>query len=67
MNKKYVICIEEVVSKEFEVFAENEENAMEIARKKYRSGEFVLEPGMLSAKKMAIVFPDGAVTDWIEF
>ena len=40
---------------------------MEIARKKYRSGEFVLEPGMLSAKKMAIVFPDGAVTDWIEF
>lgn len=38
-----------------------------LQEKKYRSGEFVLEPGMLSAKKMAIVFPDGAVTDWIEF
>ena len=41
---------------------------MEIAIKKYNSGEFVLDPGNLVAKQMEIhdVIED-TYTEWIEF
>lgn len=65
--KKYVVTIEELVSQNFEVFAESSEQAMEIAASKYKRGEFVLEPGELCAKQMSIMSPDDSVTEWIEF
>ena len=43
--KKYAIAIEETVVKEFEVYAGDSEEAMEIAEKKYKNGEFILDPG----------------------
>lgn len=63
--KTYKIGIEEIVSGEFEVEAEDSEQALEIAKEKYRSGEFVLEPGELQSKNMAVLEPES--TEWKEF
>lgn len=65
--KRYVITIEELVSKEFVVEAKDAEEAMEIAEKKYKNGEFVLDPGDLVTKQMAITGPDDEATEWCEF
>lgn len=65
--KKHIVTIEETISDEFEVYAENEKQAMEIATEKYNNSEFILAPGKLCAKRMAIVLPDDAVTEWMEF
>lgn len=65
--KKFVVTIEETVSQGFEVEAETAENAMQIAKEKYRNGEFVLEPGELTCKQMAITSPEGEATEWTEF
>ena len=65
--KKYIICIEEIVSEEFEVVAENEKSAIKIAAEKYRNGEFVLAPGTLLYKQMAIISPNDSVTEWSAF
>ena len=61
--KKFKITIEEVVSEEFEVTAESVEDAVRIAEKKYNSGEFVLEPGNLTGKRLSVNDSD----KWIEF
>lgn len=61
----YKIGIEEIVSGEFEVEAETVEQALEIAKEKYRSGEFVLEPGELQSKNLAVLEPES--TEWEEF
>ena len=66
--KKFIVTIEEKVSEEFEVLAEDNEEAEKIAAEKYRNGEFVLEPGNLVAKQMEIHnVTDDKWTDWIEF
>lgn len=65
--KKFTVTIEEMVSKDFEVEAETAEKAMEIAEQKYNNGEFVLEPGNLVCKQMAISKPDNECTEWTEF
>lgn len=68
MRKKYSITIEEMISKTFEVFAENDEQAESIAIEKYKSGEFVLDPGNLVAKQMQINNEtEGYIIDWKEF
>ncbi len=63
--KTYKIGIEEIVSAVFEVEAEDSEQALEIAKEKYRSGEFVLEPGELQSKNIAVLEPES--TEWKEF
>ena len=66
--KKFKIIIEEHVSEEFEVEAENMEEAFNIAEKKYYSGEFVLEPGNVSHRLMSRETADGKeCTEWVEF
>lgn len=66
--EKFIVTIEEMVSDDFEVLAENYEEAEKIAAEKYKSGEFVLEPGNLVAKQMKIHnITDDVRTDWIEF
>lgn len=44
---KYTIIIEETVSEELTLEAANEKEAMEEARRLYRQGAWVLEPGNL--------------------
>lgn len=65
--KKFVITIEETVSQDFEIEAKNAEQAIELAENKYQNGEFVLEPGEVCFKQMAIIKPDNKASEWIEF
>lgn len=65
--KTFKITIEEHVSGTFEVEANDIEEAMEIAEKKYNEGEFVLEPGELTAKLMMADDGEDDCTEWTEF
>lgn len=65
--KKYVIAIEETVSQNFMIEAENAEQAMKMAEEKYRNNGFVLEPGEVCFKQMAVLNPDKEMTEWTEF
>lgn len=65
--KTYTITIEETVSDSFEVVAEDEGKALEIAKDKYKSGEFVLEPGNLQSKRIAVSNLNKEISEWIEF
>ena len=67
MKKKYNIVIEETVSKAFEVIADDENQAKSIAAEKYKSGEFVLAPGELTAKQIQVCNDDDILIDWEEF
>lgn len=64
---KYTITIEETVAKDFEVKADSAEEAYETAERKYKSGEFVLDPGECQFKQIAITAPIDKVTEWREF
>ena len=67
-RKRFIITIEETVSQDFVVFADNDEEAKTIAIENYKNEEFVLEPGNLMAKQMAIhCDADDEITEWIEF
>lgn len=65
--KKFVVTIEETIAQDFEVIAESAEQAMKIVEDKYRKCEFVLEPGELHYKQMAITEPNSEATEWHEF
>lgn len=67
-KKKFIVTIEETISQDFEVIAENEDDAIDIAIEKYNNGEFCLSPGTLVAKQMAVEnVTDNLFTDWFEF
>lgn len=67
MKNKYNVTIEETVSKTFEVVAENENQAKEIAMGNYNSGKFVLTPGELTHKQIQVCDNDNTLVDWEEF
>lgn len=56
-----------MISENFEIKANTAEEALAIAERKYRSGEYVLSPGNLVAKQMAISSPNNEATEWTEF
>lgn len=60
--KKFCIIIEETISEEFEVEAENKDDAIKKAIENYHSGKFILSPGNLESKKISV---DN--DEWIEF
>lgn len=64
---KYIITIEETVAKDFEVEANDAEEAYEIAEQKYNSGEFVLDPGECQFRQVAITTPSTEATEWRKF
>ncbi len=65
---KYIVTIEEMITQDFEVNADNSEMALEIAEKNYKSGKLVLEPGNLVCKQICAVGSDGTdAVDWYEF
>ena len=65
--KTFKITIEEHISETFEVEANDIGEAMEIAEEKYNDGEFVLEPGNVTAKLMMADDGEGECTEWTEF
>lgn len=64
---KYTITIEETNAKDFEIEAESAEEAYGIAEQKYKSGEFVLDPGKCQFKQIAITSSSKEATEWREF
>lgn len=64
---KYMITIEETVAKNFEIEANSAEEAYETAEQKYKSGEFVLDPGECQFRQIAITKPGNECTGWREF
>ena len=68
-NKKlFKIVIEETVSDEFEVYADNLDDAVQIVKSNYCKGKFVLSPGNISDKKLAVIDMDNnSEYEWIDF
>lgn len=64
---KYTITIEETATKDFEVEANSADEAYEMAEQKYKSGEFVLDPGECQFKQIAVTKPSEETTEWREF
>lgn len=64
--KNFTISIEETVVEEFEIVAENENEALEIAFQKYKNHEIVLEDGEVQYSQMAIVAPIRKEVEWVE-
>lgn len=68
MKKKFIIVIEETVTDKFEVFAENREEALKKAEENYKKGKFVLEPGNVQFRQMAIInLLNKNELEWVEF
>ena len=65
--KKYTITIEETISQEFDIMANNAEQARAIAIEKYNLGELVLAPGNLIHKQMRVQSDANNSDEWIEF
>lgn len=66
-KKKLIITIEETISQDFEIEAEDIKKAMELAREKYKDGEFVVEPSTPTAVLMHARTEDGEEeTGWEE-
>lgn len=62
---KYTIVIEETIVQEFQIDAENEEDAIRIAEQKYKNGDIVLCPGEVQFRRMAINNPHNTATKWV--
>lgn len=65
--KKFRVVIEETICDEFEIYAESKEDAILKSIQKYKSGEFVLCPGNLEHKKIALADNNDDISEWIEF
>lgn len=52
--KEFVVTIEEIISQDFTVIAKSKKEALNIAKEEYYKGNFVLLPGDLEYKQMAV-------------
>lgn len=67
MNNKYVIAIEKTLVQEFDISANNAEEAFRKAVEYYKNGTSVITQGEVQFKQMAIIEPYNEATDWKEF
>lgn len=65
--KKFIIAIEEMSVKEFEIVANDDAEAIKVAQEKYKKGEIVLDPGEVQFKQICITHPQSDVCEWFEF
>lgn len=67
MNNKYIIAIEETLVQEFDIAANNAEEAFRKAVEYYKNGTSAITQGEVQFKQMAIIAPYNEATDWKEF
>ena len=67
MARKYNVVIEEVVSENFTIEADNIHEALKIEEQGYKNGKFVLCPGHLIAKQISANDEKGNYVEWYEF
>ena len=60
----FTVTIEELVSQDYTVLAENREEAIKKAIEMYKQGEIVLEPGNLEMKHIQL---SENSDEWVEF
>ena len=66
-KKNFAVTIEETISQDFNVEANSLEEALEIARKKYRDGEFVVESESCTFVQAKAITEDASeMTEWRE-
>lgn len=66
--KKITVTIEEHITQDFVVEANDMEEAMEIAKEKYKNGDFVILPGVVNTTLMAAYEPGtNEYTEFVEF
>ncbi len=64
---KYLIALEEINVKNFELEVNSLEETYEIAERKYKSGDFVLEPGECQFRQMKVIDATDGNGEWREF
>lgn len=64
--KTYRVIIEETISKEFELDAENADCAVYKAIELYKDGEFVLDSENVTNRQIALIDDNEEIGDWIE-
>ena len=65
--KKFTIAIEEAYVKEFDVYAENDDEAMMKLENEYYNDKLDLSDMVISNRQMSIIAPDDEAMDWVEF
>lgn len=65
--KNFTVTIEETCAQEFQVAAQSAAEARELARKMYRSGELVLEPGEVQLRRMSVQGGQADEMEWEKF
>ena len=65
MSKKFIVTIEETVSDEFEIEADNREEALKLAEEGYYKGDYVLCPGNVEYKQISVQ-DNNECGDWYE-
>jgi len=65
--KRFIVTVEETISEDFEVYAENENEAFEITKNNYRNGTFVLQPGNVTFRQMTLMDEKEENATWRPF
>lgn len=66
-KRKFVVTIEEMISQDYVIYANNISEALEIAEKGYKEGELVLSPGELVCKQISATDGKNHSVEWYEF
>lgn len=64
---KYTITVEETCAKDFEIETSSVEEVYEMVEQKYKSGEFILDPGECQFRQIAIVKSSNEAREWRVF
>ena len=65
--KRFVIAVEETITQEFEVYADNEQEALYLMKEGYEKGEIVVDGGEVQSHQLAVIKPVGNSPEWIKF
>ena len=65
--KRFVIAVEETITQEFEICADNEQEALYLMKEGYEKGEIVVDGGEVQSHQLAVIESVGNSPEWIKF